>query len=81
MRTYTTKNADADVVVEFLRYQDLVQRNIIRNRTTLGRWIKAGVFPKPVKLGKYTIAWRVTDINAWARGLEYTTSKAASSNE
>jgi predicted DNA-binding transcriptional regulator AlpA len=32
---------------------------------TFWRWIGAGKFPKPVKLGAHTSAWRVEDVKAW----------------
>ena len=33
---------------------------------TLWRKVKAGTFPKPVKLSERVTAWRVGDIRAWA---------------
>jgi prophage regulatory protein len=32
---------------------------------TLWRKVKAGTFPKPVKLGEKMTAWRYEDIEAW----------------
>ena len=32
---------------------------------TLWRKVKAGTFPKPVKLGQNMTAWRCEDIHAW----------------
>jgi len=32
---------------------------------TLWRKVKAGEFPKPVKLGKNMTAWKMADINKW----------------
>jgi prophage regulatory protein len=34
-------------------------------RGTLYRWIAAGAFPRPVKLGPGVSAWRVEDVRAW----------------
>lgn len=48
-----------------LRYSDLKQRNIVRNRITLARWIKAGHFPAPIQLAANSIAWRASDVEAW----------------
>lgn len=35
------------------------------SRATVWRWIKAGKFPKPVKLTDRVTAWRVEDLRAW----------------
>jgi prophage regulatory protein len=32
---------------------------------TLWRKVKAGTFPKPVKLGQNITAWRYEDVEAW----------------
>ena len=34
-------------------------------KSTFWEWVKKGRFPKPVKLGPRTTAWRVEDIRAW----------------
>ena len=33
--------------------------------TSIWRRVKAGTFPKPIKLGPMTTAWRVEDVRAW----------------
>lgn len=35
------------------------------NRTGIYRGIKAGTFPRPVKLGPRASAWRRSEIDAW----------------
>lgn len=35
------------------------------SRSTLELWIRQGRFPKPVKLGPKTRAWRYEDIKQW----------------
>jgi prophage regulatory protein len=47
------------------RYEDLVAFGIIRNRMTLYRWIKKGTFPRPVKIGANTVAWRAESVERW----------------
>jgi predicted DNA-binding transcriptional regulator AlpA len=49
------------------RFPDLHERNIVHNRTTLKRWMtrERNPFPKPVKLGENSIAWRATDVEQW----------------
>ena len=37
------------------------------SRTSVWRQIKAGTFPKPVKLGPRAVGWRASDIDGWAR--------------
>ncbi len=32
---------------------------------TIWRMVKAGAFPAPVKLGKNSTAWRLSDVEAW----------------
>ena len=32
---------------------------------TLWRWVKAGTFPAPVKLGSNTTAWLASDVQKW----------------
>lgn len=51
--------------MRYLHYQDLVERGIVANRTTLRRWILSNNFPKPVKLGPNTIAWPEIIIEHW----------------
>jgi predicted DNA-binding transcriptional regulator AlpA len=50
----------------------LIKRAVVLDRVgdvraeTLWRWIKAGTFPKPVRLPSSTlIVWRESEINAW----------------
>lgn len=37
---------------------------------TLWRKVKAGTFPKPIKLSDNITAWKLEDINAWIQGIE-----------
>ena len=45
------------MATKYLRYADLVERQIVNNRTTLSRWIKHNGFPPGVLLGPNTRAW------------------------
>lgn len=40
------------------------------SRAEIYRKIKVGEFPRPVTLGTRAVAWRVTDIQAWADSLQ-----------
>lgn len=34
-------------------------------RKTIGRWCKAGKFPRPVRIGGRSIAWDRAEVDAW----------------
>ncbi len=51
--------------MKYLRFSDLVERGIVRNRVTLGRWIKLHGFPAGIKLGPNSRAWPVNQVDAW----------------
>lgn len=54
-----------------LRLQDLLNHCIWPGgRTTLWTAVRKQRFPKPVKVGLNTTAWRLGDIRAWQRTLE-----------
>ena len=44
--------------------QDIEKRFKV-SRATIYRWIKAGNFPKPVRLGPNMVRWKASDIKAW----------------
>lgn len=48
-----------------LRYEDLRQRGVVRNRTTLRRWINDMGFPPGLKIGPNTRVWPATEVDAW----------------
>ena len=58
---------------KYLRYADLVERQIINNRTTLSRWIRDNGFPPGVLLGPNSRRWRDDLVEAWlaARAAEH----------
>ena len=51
--------------MHYLRFSDLVERGIVRNRVTLGRWIKLHKFPPGIKLGPNSRAWPENQVDAW----------------
>ena len=56
---------------ELLRTADVLQL-VPFSRTTLWRRVKAGEFPRPVKLGgpnSRIVAYRATDVADWLQGL------------
>lgn len=42
------------------------------SRVTIWRWVKLGVFPKPVKLGEATTVWKISEIDEWESRLTHT---------
>ena len=42
-----------------------IDRLLDVGKSTIWEWVKNGHFPKPVKLGPRTTAWRVEDVRAW----------------
>ena len=36
-----------------------------KSRVTLWRWVKAGLFPKPRKIGPNSIAWLESELIEW----------------
>ncbi len=47
----------------------LRQRHVLKlipvSRSTLWRWVKARLFPAPIKLSERVTAWRAEDIRRW----------------
>ena len=53
------------MAVLYLRYADLVERQIVSNRQTLHRWIRDYGFPAGVLLGPNSRAWDADLVDAW----------------
>lgn len=49
----------------FLRQAQLIGGILPVGSSTLWRWVRAGTFPKPVKLSAGVTAWRCEDVRAW----------------
>ncbi len=65
--------------MKLLRFYDLTDRGIVRNRVTLGRWIKYRGFPAGILLGPNTRAWPEDEVDVWlaARAAECGPKEAA----
>jgi prophage regulatory protein len=48
----------------FLRRKDVQLRTGLA-RSTIYLYIQQGVFPKPVSLGRHTVAWLESEVSAW----------------
>jgi len=46
------------------RKRDLCARLGV-SATTLWRWVRAGKFPQPVRLGPNTVGWPEADVQRW----------------
>jgi predicted DNA-binding transcriptional regulator AlpA len=51
----------------YVRQSQLVPHIIPFSSATLWRKVKAGQFPRPVKLSERVTAWAVEDVRAWMR--------------
>ena len=50
---------------QFLRIAHLAKQLQV-SKSTIWAWLKAGKFPKPVKLSDNCTAWLAADVEAWA---------------
>jgi predicted DNA-binding transcriptional regulator AlpA len=51
------------IVIE--SFDDLVERGVVRNRSTLSRWQAKSGFPRAVKLGKRKAGFVRDEVDAW----------------
>lgn len=51
----------------YVRQSQLIPTIIPFSSATLWRKVKAGQFPRPVKLSERVTAWRVDDVRAWMK--------------
>ena len=57
---------------EIQRRDKVLQRTGITGNSTLYHLIQEGLFPRPVKLGKRSVGWKKSDVDAWIDSREYT---------
>ena len=50
---------------KYLRFKDFVERGIVKNWTTLMRWIREEGFPPGVMIGPNSRAWPEDEVEAW----------------
>ena len=46
-------------------FEHLVELGYVNNRVTLGRRIRRGEFPAPIRIGARNVAWLKAEIDAW----------------
>lgn len=61
-----------DVVAVLLRLRAVMHMTGL-SRSSLYRLIADGQFPRPVRLGPRTVAWRRVDVDAWSEARPVTT--------
>ncbi|MBL7099977.1 MAG: AlpA family phage regulatory protein [Alphaproteobacteria bacterium] len=50
---------------QLLTFETLVTLGYVSNRVTLGRRIRRGEFPAPIRVGSRNVAWLKAEIDAW----------------
>ncbi|MEJ0065353.1 MAG: AlpA family phage regulatory protein [Caulobacteraceae bacterium] len=48
-----------------LDYGEVIERRYQSSRSALDRAVKAGRFPKPIRLGPRRVGFRKSDLDAW----------------
>ena len=64
MTKITTADIASTANFRMLRQPEVLAR-IGVSWMTLRRWEDAGIFPRRIKLGPNSVAWRESDIDAW----------------
>jgi prophage regulatory protein len=72
------KNQIADILklpdTGYLRQSQLIPDILPFSAATLWRMVKAGKFPKPVKLSERITAWQVADVRTWLNNIHIATT-------
>ena len=64
MSIYQRPDWDIPTEPQVLR-KDHVARMVGVSKSTIERWTRLGKFPKPIRLGTNSIAWRRRDLERW----------------
>lgn len=54
----------------YIRQAQLIPTFVPVSSSTLWRWIKAGKFPAPYRLGDNVSAWKVAEVREWLESRE-----------
>lgn len=65
-----TAQSEDSVPSAFLRQSTLLQNYVPFSAATLWRLVKAGRFPRPIKVTNQITAWRCSDIEDWVKDPE-----------
>ena len=66
---------------EIQRRDKVLHRTGITSNSTLYYLIQEGLFPRPVKLGKRSVGWKKSDVDAWIDSREYSINTGGTSDE
>lgn len=66
-QTLPVQNPDVVKNGNFIRQKTLLQGYVPFSAATLWRLIRAGKFPRPVKVTNQITAWRTSEINEWSK--------------
>lgn len=66
----SNQNSKRQTGTDYLLRINEVLRRIPVSRAAWYEGIKLGLYPRPVRIGKRTVAWRETDINAAINGFK-----------
>lgn len=61
-----SQGSDTDAST-FIRQSNLLRRHVPFSAATLWRLVKAGRFPRPVKVTPQITAWRLSDVHEWVK--------------
>lgn len=53
---------------QILRLQEVVHKTSL-SASSVQRGVKAGTFPKPVKISERGVGWRLSDVETWIKAL------------
>ena len=62
--TTDTSPGESERPTRLIRIKE-VQHRVGLGRSTIYRWMADGRFPKPVQLGRHSVAWEDGDIEKW----------------
>jgi predicted DNA-binding transcriptional regulator AlpA len=62
---YPASAREPTMIAKRLRFQDLLDKNIVQNRTTLNNWIEKYGFPEGQLTGPNTRTWSEPEIQEW----------------
>jgi len=53
------------MIQKFIRFPAVKEITGGTSRVTIWRWVRAGIFPAPIKIGPNSSAWLLEDVLAW----------------
>lgn len=69
MSTAADQHPTEKPAVTYISWHEAQRRAGNRSRTTLWRWVRDGLFPKPRRIGPGSSAFVEAEVDAWAKRL------------